>query len=122
MRIKYGTAKDALGRERRGHMILDGEQICGIYETYAQAVRELDALEAIRGRRPQPREIQPEDSLTLPGMETADADREAARRVAEAAALTAAMRTPRGNISAKAGRMEKESPLFYGTGDNPVLF
>ena len=39
-----------------------------------------------------------------------------------AADLTAAMRQPRASISAKAGRMEREAPLFFGTGANPLLF
>jgi len=64
----------------------------------------------------------PLHTLTLAGMETADADREAARQLAQAEELTAAMRQPRASISAKAGRMEREAPLFFGTGDNPILF
>jgi len=61
-------------------------------------------------------------SAALPGMETADADRATARQLAEAEELTAAMRTPKADISAKAGRIERESPLFFGTGANPTLF
>ena len=60
--------------------------------------------------------------LALAGMETADADRETARQLAEAEELTAAMRQPRASISAKAGRMEREAPLFFGKGQNPLLF
>jgi hypothetical protein len=40
----------------------------------------------------------------------------------EAEELTARMRTPKADVSAKAGRMERESPLFFGTGENPILF
>jgi hypothetical protein len=32
------------------------------------------------------------------------------------------MRQPRASISAKAGKMERYAPLFFGTGDNPILF
>ena len=60
--------------------------------------------------------------LALAGMETADTDRETARQLAQAEELTAAMRQPRASISAKAGRMEREAPLFFGTGANPILF
>ena len=60
--------------------------------------------------------------MTLPGCETADADRETARQLAEAEELSAAMRQPLADISAKAGKMEQHSPLFYGMGDNPTLF
>ena len=60
--------------------------------------------------------------LTLPGCEDAGADRETARQLAEAEELTARMRTPKADVSAKAGRMERESPLFFGTGENPILF
>ena len=59
---------------------------------------------------------------TLPGCETSDTDRETARQFQQAADLTAAMRQPRASISAKAGKMERYAPLFFGTGDNPILF
>lgn len=62
------------------------------------------------------------DSKPLPGMEGCDEDREQARAIAEAEELTAEMLKPLGDISAKAGRIERDSPLFYGTGDNPSLF
>jgi hypothetical protein len=58
----------------------------------------------------------------LPGCETSDTDRETARQLQQAADLTAAMRQPRASISAKAGKMERYAPLFFGTGDNPILF
>jgi hypothetical protein len=61
-------------------------------------------------------------SAALPGMETTDTDRETVRQLAQAEELTAAMRTPKADISAKAGRIERESPLFFGTGGNPTLF
>jgi hypothetical protein len=60
--------------------------------------------------------------MTLAGMETADSDRETARQVQQAEDLTAELRRPLGDVSAKAGKMEREAPLFFGRGDNPTLF
>ncbi len=60
--------------------------------------------------------------LTLAGSETVDDDRAAAAGLALAEDLTALMRTPKADVSAKAGRMERNSPLFFGQGDNPTLF
>ena len=59
---------------------------------------------------------------TLNGMESSDADRESARQLTQAEELTAELRRPLRDISAKAGRMEREAPLFHGPGDNPTLF
>jgi hypothetical protein len=67
-------------------------------------------------------EVRPEDSLTFAGLETCDTDRQIALGVAQAEELTARLRSTRGDISAKAGRMERESPLFFGTGDSPLLW
>ena len=36
--------------------------------------------------------------------------------------LTAKLREPKADVSAKAGNMERNAPLFFGTGDNPSLF
>jgi hypothetical protein len=36
--------------------------------------------------------------------------------------MTEMMRTRKADISQAAGRMERESPLFMGKGDNPCLF
>lgn len=66
--------------------------------------------------------IRPQDSFNLAGMETADADRETIRQLTEAAELTQKMREPGRNISDKSGHMERNSPLFFGTGHNPTLF
>ena len=49
-------------------------------------------------------------------------EQDAARAKAEAEAMTEIMRTPKEDVSGKAGRMERESPLFFGTGNNPGLF
>ena len=40
----------------------------------------------------------------------------------EAQDLTAQMRQPLEDVSAKAGKMERDAPLFFGTGANPGLF
>ncbi len=58
----------------------------------------------------------------LPGMETVDTERQAARGIAEAEELSAQFKRPLGNVSAKAGDMERNAPLFFGHGDNPILF
>lgn len=51
-------------------------------------------------------------------------DRERAQALAEESgrALTERLRSPGENVSASAGDMERESPLFYGKGSNPTLF
>lgn len=61
-------------------------------------------------------------SYTLAGMEGCDDEREAARLVQEGEDLTAILRGPGRDVSAKAGEMERHSPLFHGKGDNPSLF
>lgn len=50
------------------------------------------------------------------------AARGAALAESEGESLTAAMRTPQGDVSAKAGRIERDSPLFFGKGEAPTLF
>lgn len=64
----------------------------------------------------------PIESHSLPGCETSDADRAQALAAQTAEELTAEMRRPLADISGKAGRMERDAPLFFGTGDNPSLF
>ena len=51
-----------------------------------------------------------------------DKERIAARQLAEAGELSAEIRRPLKDVSRATGIMERESPLFIGTGDNPVLF
>ena len=36
--------------------------------------------------------------------------------------LSAKLREPMASIDRKAGEMEREAPLFFGTGENPSLF
>jgi hypothetical protein len=50
------------------------------------------------------------------------ADRADARAITEGEELTVEMRQPGRDVSKKAGRIERDSPLFYGKGDNPLLF
>jgi hypothetical protein len=62
------------------------------------------------------------ESHTLPGMESTVAQQKHAAAVQQAEDLGAAMRQPKADVSGKAGEMEREAPLFFGTGDNPSLF
>ena len=66
--------------------------------------------------------LTPADSLTFAGLESCDQDRTAALGIAQAEELTAELRRPLGDVSGKAGRMEREAPLFFGSGENPTLF
>lgn len=62
------------------------------------------------------------DSYSFAGMESADAEREAARALAACDELTARMYRPLSSISRAAGEIERESALFFGSGENPTLF
>lgn len=64
----------------------------------------------------------PVESHTLPGMAGDVAAQAEAAAVEQAAELTDRMRQPRPSIDRAAGEMERNSPLFYGTGSNPTLF
>lgn len=66
--------------------------------------------------------IQPEDSLTFSGLETCDQDRAEAAALALREDMEARLRSSRGDISARSGKMERRSPLFFGTGDSPCLW
>ena len=55
-------------------------------------------------------------------MERADVERSEALARAQAEELTRIMREPLGNVDGKCGRIERDSPLFFGTGENPTLF
>lgn len=52
----------------------------------------------------------------------ADKEREAARQDQETVEMTAKLRQPLKDVSHAAGIMERESPLFLGTGISPTLF
>lgn len=52
----------------------------------------------------------------------ADREREAARQAQETEEMTAKLRRPLKDVSHAAGIMERESPLFFGTGSNQILF
>jgi hypothetical protein len=51
-----------------------------------------------------------------------DRERIAARELAEAEEMTEKMRSPLKDVSTAAGIIERESPLFFGSGDNLSLF
>jgi hypothetical protein len=53
---------------------------------------------------------------------TADDERSSLAMLEQAAQMSAAMRQPGPDISIKSGRMERESPLFFGSGDSPLLW
>ena len=60
-------------------------------------------------------------SCTFAGMEAAVSEQAQAAAKLEAETLTARMIEPRPSIEAAAGKMESDSPLFYGV-INPTLF
>lgn len=66
--------------------------------------------------------LTPADSLTFAGLESVDEDRAEALAVSQAAELTAELRRPGRDISRRSGDMERNAPLFWGSGDNPTLF
>ena len=56
------------------------------------------------------------ETITLPGCETADADRAQALGLAQAEELTKILHSPKADVSGKAGDMERNAPLFFGQG------
>ena len=62
------------------------------------------------------------ESLPLMGMEQTDKERAEALGIAEAERLTEILHSKKGDVSDRAGKMERESPLFFGAGENPTLF
>jgi len=69
--------------------------------------------------------LPPESALhtyTLPGFEAVTELRADAAAIQTGEELTAAMREPLKDVSRMAGRIERDSPLFFGLGDNPTLF
>lgn len=66
--------------------------------------------------------LESEAEVALPGCEQVARERAEANGVAVAAQLSARMRTPKDNISREAGRIERDSPLFRGQGENQLLF
>jgi hypothetical protein len=59
---------------------------------------------------------------TFAGLETCDQDRAEAAACTQREAMEARLRSSRGDISARSGKMEQHSPLFIGTGDSPCLW
>lgn len=68
------------------------------------------------------RTLRPVESHTLPGMASAVEEQEASAAELSGEELTARMREPKADISKRSGELERKSPLFFGTGDNPSLF
>jgi hypothetical protein len=60
--------------------------------------------------------------LALPGFEDVTEQRADAAAIQQGEELTAAMREPLKDVSRMAGRIERDSPLFFGLGENPTLF
>jgi len=63
-----------------------------------------------------------DQSLPLPGMEAALIAKLEAEAEAVTAELNRILREPLGSISSRSGAIERDSPLFHGTGDTPSLF
>jgi len=61
------------------------------------------------------------ESLSLPGMETADAERREARGLFEAEEMSEKLNAPLGSINKAADEMELYSPLFRGTSASPQV-
>ena len=68
------------------------------------------------------RKRRPVESHTFAGMETAVELQAAAAGELQAEEMTAKLLEPLGDINSRTGKMERESPLFFGTGNNPSLF
>ncbi len=68
------------------------------------------------------RKIKPVESHTFAGMESAVSLQQEAAAVYTAEELTKRLLEPGQSISKRAGEMERNAPLFHGTGDNPSLF
>ena len=60
--------------------------------------------------------------MPLPGLEDVHQTREQAKAEQTGEELTAILRTRGKDVSRLAGDMERDAPLFHGTGDNPTLF
>lgn len=60
--------------------------------------------------------------MTFAGLETCDQDRAEAAALAMREEMETRLRSTRGDISARSGKMEQHSPLFIGTGDSPCLW
>ena len=64
----------------------------------------------------------PVESHTFAGMAEAVSLQQEAAAVYTAEELTKRLLEPGQSISKRAGEMERNAPLFHGTGDNPSLF
>ena len=68
------------------------------------------------------RKTAPPPSMTFEGMEDAVAQQLEAAALYQTQQLEEEFLKPLGDINKAAGEMERNAPLFYGTGDNPILF
>lgn len=68
------------------------------------------------------RAAKPVESHVFAGMDEAVAQQDHAAAVYAGEELTAKLQEPLGDISKRAGEMERRAPLFFGQGDNPGLF
>ena len=68
------------------------------------------------------RKAKPVESRTFAGMEQDVRLQSEAAAVYTAEELTKRLLEPGQSISKRAGEMERNAPLFHGTGDNPSLF
>lgn len=66
--------------------------------------------------------MKPVESQVFAGMDAAVVSQDQAAAVYAGEELTAKLLEPLGDISKRAGRIEREAPLFFGSGDNPGLF
>lgn len=66
--------------------------------------------------------MKPADSQVFAGMDGAVTAQDEAAAVYAGEELTAKLLEPLGDISKRAGRIEREAPLFFGSGENPGLF
>jgi hypothetical protein len=67
------------------------------------------------------RKAKPVESHIFPGMERTVAEQKEAAAHYSAEEMTAKMLEPLGDVSAKAGAIERDSPLFFGS-VHPTLF
>lgn len=70
----------------------------------------------------QTKKVKEVESLTITGMDGLLAEQNEARIEREVNEMQEQMRKHLADVSKAAGEMERESPLFFGRGDNPSLF
>lgn len=119
-RVEDGSGRRTVGEEdRAGEGAGRGRQRGDV--DVQQGSEEKRAPEAElafqRGRAPKP-----PPSMMLPGFEEDVDAQKRSEEEEQARRLSEQMHSAKGDISRAAGEMERNSPLFRGTGDNPLLF